>query len=223
MSPRGFLEYHSGLYRFRPALISGASRDELKIFKDELVQLLQNEVERRRADIVRLDSTCQMPLDRLVERQTLVEEYLNNYNGDGGENFEIISYAVLREYFASFGFRLQRFSTTHSNDGGMDYVGGDCIYQVSTDGGLAKLEGDLAKAPDIKRVIVRPHLDAAAMKRTDDADLARVELGDLLTHFVGWLLARDTKSKRARHLQAILQVALSEFRREERAAQLVTE
>ena len=153
----------------------------------------------------------------------MVEEYLKNYNKDGGENFEIISYAVLREYFASFGFRLQRFSTTHSNDGGMDYVGGDCIYQVSTDGGLAKLEGDLAKAPDIKRVIVRPHLDAAAMKRTDDADLARVELGDLLTHFVGWLLARDTKSKRARHLQAILQVALSEFRREERAAQLVTE
>lgn len=222
LSPSGFLEFRQGLYRFRPTLIQGMAYNDIASLRDLLLQSLQDEVERRRADIARLNCACEMPLTNLDERQALVEEYLKNFGGNLGENFEIISYAVLREYFATFGFRLQRFSTTHTNDGGMDYVGGDCIYQVSTDGGLGKLEGDLAKAPDIKRVIVRPHLDDAARQRADDGDFARIEMADLLGHFVGWLLARDTKSKRARHLQGILQVALAEFRREERAEQVVT-
>ena len=48
--------------------------------------------------------------------------------------------------------------------------------------------------------------------------LETVELRDLLGHFIGWLLARDTRSKSAKHLQEILQIALHEFRRENNAA-----
>lgn len=44
-----------------------------------------------------------------------------------------------------------------------------------------------------------------------------VELADLLTHFVGWLLGRDHRSLKAKHLQGVLQIALAEFRREEKA------
>ena len=46
---------------------------------------------------------------------------------------------------------------------------------------------------------------------------ARIEMTDLLAHFVGWLLSRDQTSKRAKHLQGVLQTALAEFRREDRA------
>jgi len=219
----GFLDLRDGFYRFRPHLIDGMSAPDLVRLRDELLQTLQDATDRRRADIAKLSHACQLPLERLDERRGLVEEYLKNFNGNLGENFEIISYAVLREYFASFGFRLQRFSTTHSNDGGMDYVGGDCIYQVSTDGGLDKLEGDMAKAPDIKRVIVRPQLAEAARERADETEVARIEMADLLTHFVGWLIGRDATSKRARHMQGILQVALAEFRREDRAEQASSE
>src|SRR5262249_55784663 len=147
----------------------------------------------------------------------LVEEYLGQFLGNGGENFEILSFAILREYFRSFGFELQRFSTTHANDGGIDYVGGNSIYQVSADESLLKLRNDLAKAPDAERVIVRPKMTPELRANLNDQVLQTVELADLLTHFVGWLLNRDHQSKKARHLQETLKVALAEFRREEKA------
>jgi hypothetical protein len=217
LSARGFLATEEGRFWFRPSLLTGITLSDLEGLRDDLMQSLQDATERRRASINQLDEACKLPVDQVIPRRRLVEEYLADFRGNLGENFEIISYAVLREYFAAFGFRLQRFSTTHANDGGIDYVGGDCIYQVSTDGGLDKLEGDLAKAPDIKRVIVRPELAEAARSRADDTALSTIELADLLTHFVGWLLARDMKTKRAKHLQGILEVALTEFRREDRA------
>lgn len=55
-----------------------------------------------------------------------------------------------------------------------------------------------------------------------DQVLETVELADLLTHFVGWLLSRDHLSKKASHLQSILTIALGEFRREEKADVLGT-
>ena len=218
LAARGYLLLEGGRYRFRPELIEGASADDLSALRDELLQSLRDEAERRRGDIARLEGACAAPLDRHAERRQLVEALLADFGANSGETFEIMSYTILREYFASFGFRLQRFSTTHANDGGMDYVGGDCIYQVSTDGGLPKLEGDMLKAPGVKRVVVRPELDGAARARADEAELARVELGDLLNHFIAWLAGRDQASRRARHLQAVLEVALHEFRREDRAA-----
>lgn len=47
--------------------------------------------------------------------------------------------------------------------------------------------------------------------------LETIELKDLLNHFISWLLARDTRSKQVRHLQRVLEIALAEFRRENRA------
>jgi hypothetical protein len=219
LSTRGCFARVGERYALRPELLAGQSVEDLERLRAELVQSLQDATDRRQADIARLTAACQMPPDQLDARRRLVEEYLGNVAGNSGENFEILSYAVLRAYFESFGFRIQRFSTTQANDGGIDYVGGDCIYQVSTDGGLGKLEGDLAKAPGIRRVVVRPSFEPAARERADEAAAARIEMADLLTHFVGWLLARDRTSKRAGHLQAVLQTALAEFRREDRAEQ----
>jgi hypothetical protein len=47
--------------------------------------------------------------------------------------------------------------------------------------------------------------------------LETIELKDLLSHFIAWLLGRDKRSRRPDHLQRVLQIALEEFRREERA------
>jgi hypothetical protein len=99
----------------------------------------------------------------------------------------------------------------------MDYVGGNSIYQVSSDESLAKLRSDLAKAPDALRVLVRPRMTPELLSNTNEQVLETIELADLLAHFTGWLLSRDHRSKKARHLQGVLQVALAEFRREEKA------
>jgi hypothetical protein len=50
--------------------------------------------------------------------------------------------------------------------------------------------------------------------------LETIELKDLLNHFIAWLLARDTRSRQARHLQRVLETALMEFQRENRAETL---
>lgn len=217
LSTRGCFILTADRYKLRPELVSGLGLPELEQLRVELVQSLQDATERRKADIARLDAACQMPIDQIDARRALVEDYLRNYAGNFGENFEIVSYAILREYFQSFGFRLQRFSTTRANDGGIDYAGGDCIYQVSTDSSLEKLESDLAKAPDIKRVVVRPEMTQDTRIRAEEAAQARIEMTDLLTHFVGWMLSRDKTTRKARHLQGVLTTALAEFRREVRA------
>jgi len=137
--------------------------------------------------------------------------------GNRGEIFEVVSFAVLREYFRTFGFSLQRFSTTHANDGGMDFVASDAIYQVTTDESVQKVRKDLAKAPGVQRVLVRPTITPDVAKLFGSEVLETIELGDLLNHFMGWLMGRDTRAKQARHLQRVLEIALEEFRREDKA------
>lgn len=217
LGTRGFLELKGDLYRFRPPLIEGLSVDELESLHAALINSLRDAAEQRQATIKRLEMACSLPEEKIAERRDLVEEYLHQFLGNGGENFEIISFAILREYFRSFDFQLQRFSTTHSNDGGIDYVGGNSIYQVSSDESLLKLRSDLSKAPDVQRVIVRPKMTSELLAGLNEQVLETIELTDLLSHFIGWLISRDHKSQRARHLQSILKVALTEFRREEKA------
>ncbi len=53
-----------------------------------------------------------------------------------------------------FNFNLKKLSTSFSNDGGMDYAAENGIYQVTTAVTKSKIESDLEKLPDIKRVLV---------------------------------------------------------------------
>jgi hypothetical protein len=55
------------------------------------------------------------------------------------------------------------------------------------------------------------------IKLCESEVLETIDLKDLLNHFIAWLLARDTRFKQANHLQEVLQIALEEFRRENKA------
>lgn len=215
---RGFLELSGDRYRIRATLMEGVSLNDLKRLRDELVGSLKSAFEQRQAVIKQLETVSSLPNDCVTERYALIDSYLSQLRGNRGEVFEVMSFAVLREYFRSFGFSLQRFSTTHANDGGMDFVAGEAIYQVTTDESAQKLERDLAKAPGTKRVLVRPSMSPQIMELSVGDVLETVELRDLLSHFIAWLLARDTRSKSANHLQEVLRIALHEFQRENKAA-----
>ncbi len=214
---RGFLEFKGNKYRFRSTLMLGVAATELAGLRDELVLSLKTAFERRRTVIEQLEQTVMLPQDKIQERHELVGAYLDQIVGNGGEMFEVVSFAVLREYFRTFGFLLQRFSTTRANDGGMDFVAGEAIYQVTTDESLNKLKRDLAKSPGTKRVLVRPTVTEEIIRLCEVDVLETIELKDLLNHFIAWLLARDARSKKASHLQRVLQIALDEFRRENKA------
>jgi hypothetical protein len=190
---------------------------DLENLRRDLLDSLRTAYERRQAVIRKLMDACSLPVERIEERHALVDSYLAQLTGNRGEMFEVVSFAVLREYFRTFGFSLQRFSTTHANDGGMDFVGGEAIYQVTTDESVQKVRRDLAKSPGTKRVLVRPSMTAAIANLCEGDVLETIELKDLLNHFIAWLLARDTRSRQARHLQRVLEIALTEFQRENRA------
>lgn len=217
LGPHGFLEVNGGRYSIRRDLLGGVALREMIDLRTELVDSLRSAYERRQAVIRKLEETCALPQNQIQERHSVVDDYLHQVGGSQGEMFEVISFAVLREYFRTFGFTLQRFSTTHANDGGMDFVGADAIYQVSTEKSLRKVQKDLGKAPGTKRVLVRPSFTEDVMRACQDEVLETIDLKDLLNHFISWLLARDTRSKKARHLQEVIRVALEEFRRENKA------
>lgn len=213
----GFLDFSGGKYQLRPSLLTGLTIEELRALLDEVTQSLRSAFEQRQAAIRRLEETCALPEEHLEERSALVKEYLSQISGNGGEMFEVVSFAVLREYFRTFGFSLQRFSTTHANDGGMDFVAGDAIYQVTTDESVAKVQRDLRKSPGTKRVLVRPNMTQKVFDFSGHQVLETIELNDLLNHFIAWLSGRDTRMKHSTHLQQVLEIALEEFRREDRA------
>lgn len=221
LGARGFLEFSGGKYRIRESLLAGTDILGLTRLRDELLKSLRSAYEQRQAAIKRLEDVCSLPKDQIEERFAVVDEYLSQLTGNRGEMFEVISFAVLREYFRTFGFSLRRFSTTHANDGGMDFVAADAIYQVTADESAQKIHRDLAKAPGTKRVLVRPTLSPDLLELPEDEVLETIELKDLLNHFVSWLLERDKRVRHSRHLQRVLQVALEEFRREDRAARAV--
>jgi hypothetical protein len=209
-----FLEAVDNRYKIREHLLAAVSITDLEQLRSDLMESLRTAYEKRQAVIKNLMVACALPAERIKERHALVDSYLSQLTGNHGEMFEVVSFAILREYFRTFGFSLQRFSTTHANDGGMDFVGGEAIYQVTTDESIQKLRRDLAKAPGTKRVLVRPTVTPAITELCEGDVLETIELKDLLTHFISWLLTRDTRSNQARHLQRVLEIALVEFRRE---------
>ena len=214
----GFLDLRDGRYWFRGSLASGCTLDELHGLRAELLDSLRSAYEERQAAIRRLEETCALPSGQLDERSALVREYLSQISGNHGEMFEVVSFAVLREYFRTFGFSLQRFSTTHANDGGMDFVAADAIYQVTTDESVEKVRRDLRKAPGTKRVMVRPTVSPDILEMCKHEVLETIELKDLLNHFISWLSGRDSRLNRSTHLQQVLTIALEEFRREDKAS-----
>lgn len=217
LGPKGFLELKGMNYRLRSRLLRGVEVSMLESLDAELIASLKAALERRQAMIRQLEEAVMLPSEQIDARHELVQRYLSQLTGNRGEVFEVVSFAVLREYFRTFGFTLQRFSTTHANDGGMDFVGGEAIYQVTVDESVNKVRKDLGKAPGTKRVLVRPTVNEEVMRLCDGDVLETIELKDLLQHFISWLLARDNRGKQARHLQQVLQIALAEFRREDKA------
>ena len=213
----GFLDLSNGKYKLRASLLVGISLSELSQLREDLVESLRSARELRLAAIRKLEEIYALPAERLSERSALVQEYLSQLSGNGGEMFEVVSFAVLREYFRTFGFSLQRFSTTRANDGGMDFVAGDAIYQVTTDESIEKVRRDLRKAPGTKRVLVRPTVTQEVIDLCEDQVLETIELKDLLSHFIAWLAGRDSRMKHSNHLQQVLGIALEEFRREDKA------
>jgi hypothetical protein len=217
LGPKGFLEERNGKYRIQEPLLTEVSAEVLASLCAELTASVRSEFERRQEQIARLEGAGALPDEDIDARLAVVDQFLSQLTGNRGESFEVMSYAILREYFRCLGFSLQRFSTTYANDGGMDFVAGQAIYQVSVDESLKKIQDDLRKSPGTGRVLVRPREVTDFLELSRRGVLTTIDVRDLLGHFAAWLVARDTKSKRSIHMQNVIHTAIEEFRRENNA------
>jgi hypothetical protein len=217
LGPSGFLESSGERYKLREDLLLGTNSLELAALVEELHASLRSAYQARQRLIAELEAQERLPKESIVERHRAVDSYLSQIGGNRGENFEVVSFALFQEYSRSLGFELRRLSTVHANDGGMDFVAGAAIYQVTVDESIEKMKRDLKKCPETKRVLIRPATPPGFSLDNEEDVLAVLELRDLLDRFLAWLLARDKRRQQSNHLQKVIRIALDEFKRENKA------
>jgi hypothetical protein len=142
---------------------------------------------------------------------SILEEDDSESSQRRGQNFEICSFSILKEYFGSFGFELNRFSTTYANDGGMDYIGQKSVYQVTVVMSQKKFDEDIVKTPGIKRIIVYKNLSSGfdIEKFDNELILRTINIEDLKGFVQNLMLL-----KRKGCVTHILSVMRNEFTRE---------
>lgn len=83
--------------------------------------------------------------ETIVSKHELFEKIRSLLFNGTPNDFEVMGFAILSLYLELYGFNLKRFTGTNANDGGVDYIGGDIIYCVTTNLSRAKLDSDILK------------------------------------------------------------------------------
>lgn len=203
-------------YSIRPELLEAFDIQGLKNLRNEIILKIQE-------DIVSYDALfdqIKLVMERNDSESSLdfIHRILDNREFDFknyGQIFEVAAYSILKSYFRTFGFVLNRFSTSFSNDGGMDYISALGIYQVTATPTLSKIESDLTKLPGIKRVLVLSNCTEKVLEKyLAYADVTEIlSLEDLKNHFLAWLYKRDTV--RPVYLKEVLTTIKDELIREQ--------
>lgn len=190
-----FLEDQSR-YKIRPELLEGLVLDKV----DEILKMIKFNFQKyiqERLEVIRsIENLKESEFDEDSLKKAL-SALLTKDGFNKGQLFEIISFSILREYFSTFGFTLNRFSTTFSNDGGIDFIAQDCVYQVTHAPTVKKIETDLRKLPEIKRVIVLPKLSESIRKILVESELVKgvITSEDLMNHFLPRLLNMEISKR----------------------------
>lgn len=164
--------------------------------QDELLSFLQQLLDEKP-----IDEQKQYIIDMLTETETIKK----------GQAFEVASFSVLSIYLSSLGFTLHRYSTTYSNDGGIDFGAQNVIYQVTTNLSESKFQEDLKKAPGMKRIFVYRAISRNFNPNNFENELIVNYISkDELCSLVHYLSNKNS----AKFLHAILKTMLEEFKRE---------
>jgi hypothetical protein len=89
------------------------------------------------------------------DSKTFFEKIIQLLKEGTPNDFEVLTFAILREYLKIYGYELQRFTPTNANDGGVDFIGGNVIYCITTQLNKKKLIADIEKTNAPKIFIYR--------------------------------------------------------------------
>lgn len=128
-----------------------------------------------------------------------------------GQAFEVSSFSVLSTYLNALGFSLNRFSTTYSNDGGIDFVAQNAVYQVTTKLSERKFEEDIKKVPGKQRVFVYKDIVNGFNMDNLNHELVVNHIGkNELIGYLDYLVEKNP----VRYVDSILGTMIKEFQRE---------
>ena len=132
---------------------------------------------------------------------------------------------ILNTFLFSLGFSLNRFSTTYSNDGGIDFVAQNAIYQVTTKLNERKFDEDIQKLSELKELTKKEieKIDARVLIYKDlvendhfskdnlkhDLVLNDIDKNELC-RMLDYLIDKNAE----RYLKMILNTMIDEFNRE---------
>jgi len=210
---KGYYYERNGKYFLKSEIINSESLVNLVNYKNQIINLLGNnniQLREFQYSIKKLiddpnPSGCYVFIQELFKNKDF-----NNF----GQLFEILSYSILKVYFDSFGFTLNRFSVSFSNDGGMDFISYQGIYQVTAGPSKEKAKNDLEKLIGVKRVIVitdcSDNIKNIYLENQNVTEV--ITETDLKEHFLGWLKLKNNSSNN--HLLKIVKVFQYELSRE---------
>lgn len=180
-------------YKIRPELIAELNEPTATRILSEIKEYFDSFNEKRKKVVQQLNDIKN--IDEFDELKNKIDSLMDLELFNKGQLFEIISFSILRTYFDMFGFSIKRFSTTFSNDGGMDFIADNCIYQVAYSPTDKKISSDLDKLPNIKRVLVIPKLKESIEKilNSDELVLSFITKEELLNHFLPIVIKKELK------------------------------
>lgn len=207
---RNAIDQHEDLFFIKPNFLDGMDDGDYATILGRIDThwgAFQNQQQRMIDEIQSLIES-----DSIEEKRSYIAEMLTEREAiKRGQAFEVASFAVLNTYLYALGFSLNRFSTTYSNDGGIDFVAQNAVYQVTTKLNERKFDEDIKKVPGKERVFIYKDLtrdfDAAHLNH----ELVINHIGkDELISFLDYLVSKNAN----RFLPLILNVMKTEFQRE---------
>lgn len=206
-------EEFQGKYRIREKYINNLNVYMLEHIRELILSGFSNINISKRNIIEELDNILNIQNKDDVYKY-IINLFDNKEFNNYGQLFEIVSFAILSVYFKNFGFDLNRFSTSFSNDGGMDYISSNGIYQVTSSPDANKIKSDLGKLHGIKRVLVFSDVNEDILRQ----HLSSPNVTDIITsidlkdHFLKWIYLRDKIS--GDKLKSVISIIRKEFVRE---------
>ena len=209
----GFLVEVDGRYLIREALVNDASIKDLHVLRQSISEILVEQT------AIYQDLFSQLE-EKLIENDPdesrdfilslFNEKRFRNY----GQIFEVLSYSILKVYFESFGFSLKRFSLSFANDGGMDFISSNGVYQVTSIPTNQKIQSDLDKLPGIQRVMVLSNCPSPIRELCLNSGIVTeiITTDDLTSHFLSWLYEKDIHYPM--HMKFLLTTIRDEMKRE---------
>ncbi len=171
--------------------IPNSENDNPIVIPNELLERVKEIIEQPNPIASKLD------LFRNLEDPDMIYQNVEKFLLEGNStDFEVISFSILQLYFKQFGFTLYRFSSTTANDGGVDFIGGNLVYCVTTELNKKKLTDDIEKTFSSKVFVHRNKLSDKINEKINQYVLAGkiysvINTEMLLNHFLSHLTLMD--------------------------------